>query len=86
MKTSQKFFQTISHSSEVHQTTSNLTKLSHSLYRLSEAAAPTGKCGFHSKAYGKCISNKYQSVESGICKKEFESFKKCVQDVVGKKW
>lgn len=32
--------------------------------------------------YGKCIGARYTDVERGMCDKEFQSFKKCMLDVV----
>ncbi|PLW21494.1 hypothetical protein PCANC_05013 [Puccinia coronata f. sp. avenae] len=56
------------------------------LARLGQTVGSKGTCRQFSEAYGKCVASNYQAIEKDSCKKEFENFKQCVQQCVGKKW
>ncbi|GAA6060676.1 hypothetical protein JCM10212_005058 [Sporobolomyces blumeae] len=45
---------------------------------LAKLPQAVGSCSELGAAYGKCIGSRYQDVEKGMCKVEFEAFRKCV--------
>lgn len=45
-------------------------------------ASGMGSCPTQAAAYGKCIASNYKNVSKGMCQKEFETFKQCVQRAV----
>lgn len=45
-------------------------------------AKATAQCSNESRVYGACILANYQAVEKDMCKREFETFKKCVTQKV----
>ncbi|GHJ88501.1 hypothetical protein NliqN6_4903 [Naganishia liquefaciens] len=61
---------------------------------VAEAGAPALKrlakasksCASQSLAYGKCVGASYLDVSKGMCEKEFQAFKQCVQQQMGRKW
>ncbi|KAJ9106363.1 hypothetical protein QFC21_001509 [Naganishia friedmannii] len=50
---------------------------------LKRLASASKSCSVPSLAYGKCIGASYLDVSKGMCEKEFQAFKECVQVSVG---
>ncbi|KAI5455103.1 hypothetical protein NCC49_002374 [Naganishia albida] len=53
---------------------------------LKRLAGASKACAVQSLAYGKCVGASYLDVSKGMCEKEFQAFKECVQKQMGKKW
>lgn len=47
-------------------------------------AKGVASCPAQATAYGQCIAASYKDVQKDMCKKEFDAFKSCVQQVVNK--
>jgi hypothetical protein len=45
-------------------------------------AKGVASCPAQAAAYGQCITKSYKDVQQGMCQKEFEVFKSCVQQAV----
>lgn len=45
-------------------------------------AKSVASCPAQATAYGQCIVASYKDVQQGMCQKEFEAFKSCVQQAV----
>ncbi|PWN52380.1 hypothetical protein IE53DRAFT_385170 [Violaceomyces palustris] len=49
-------------------------------------ARGAASCSAQAKVYGACIVAQYENVEKDMCQREFQAFKLCVQQKLGKKW
>ncbi|KXN67805.1 hypothetical protein CONCODRAFT_19378 [Conidiobolus coronatus NRRL 28638] len=64
----------------------NTTNLQAYRKGVSNLASGVAQCKEQSLLYGKCINENYYQVSKGLCSKEFELFKNCVQTKLKKKW
>lgn len=42
-------------------------------------------CSFQAKEYGRCIAGKVPEIEQGMCSKEFQALKACMQKTIKNK-
>ncbi|ORX61459.1 hypothetical protein DM01DRAFT_1332063 [Hesseltinella vesiculosa] len=54
--------------------------------RLASIAKGVATCSSTSAAYGQCVARSYKDAHKDMCAKEFDAFKKCVQEAIKRKW
>ncbi|TIA73745.1 hypothetical protein E3P92_01773 [Wallemia ichthyophaga] len=53
---------------------------------LATMSKATATCAPVAKAYGACVASSYEDISKGVCSSEFEAFKNCVTNAMGRKW
>ncbi|GMF06043.1 unnamed protein product [Ambrosiozyma monospora] len=54
--------------------------------QMKQLMGATAQCATQSTAYGQCILKHYENINKDVCAAEFQVFKQCVQEHLGKKW